>query len=58
MEVNKDKFYAGIGKMDVILSIEGNYPYTTRFLTRKDRVEKRRIIDHGTNEPSDYYLTA
>lgn len=54
-KVDQNAFYAEIGRLDVVLSVEGNYPYTTRFLARHGSVEKGRTVNH-TNKPSDYYL--
>ena len=55
-KVNKDSFYKKIGDLDVIVSVIGNYPYTTLFLIRHTRKEIGRVVDHGTNKDSDYFL--
>lgn len=58
--VTRAEFFAAIGPRDVHPRIEGNWPYTSRFLTRAGRVEVGRIVDtipQGSAFPvSAYFL--
>lgn len=57
VKVTKEKFYAAIGPLDVVLSVRGNYPYTTTFQTRYG-LEKGRCVGRGDNEEDEYFLDA
>lgn len=57
IKVTQEKFYSVIGPLDVVLSVRGNYPYTTIFQTRNG-VEKGRCVGHEFNEEDEYFLDA
>ncbi len=49
-KVTKDEFFKAIGPLDVVVSVHGDYPYTTEF-----RLRAGRLV--GKIDPTGYYVT-
>jgi hypothetical protein len=58
-EVTKDEFFAAIGNQNVHPSVQGDWPYTSRFLNRQTGREAGRIeefLPPGKFRPARRYL--
>lgn len=54
--VSKAVFYSDPAAMgDVELRVEGEYPYTTRFINKRTRAEVGRIVDTYTDGEKNRY---
>ena len=58
-EVTKKEFFEAIGHQDAIVSVKGNYPYTSNFTLRNSQRLLGQIVDVQVSPAiveSHYYL--
>jgi len=59
-EVGYGEFYDAIGERDVVLDVQGKYPYTIHFMMRRTRKIVGKSVDVESAEPgglqSKYFL--
>lgn len=53
--ISKKDFYNIIGKMDVIIDVKGNYPFTTMFKLRNGNVVGKSV-DVLNKKESNYFI--